>query len=385
MKKVIGVLYDANFNEESFETGCGGSETWAIQISKEFTRKGYHVIIFSRYEDWYIYKSGVEYVPIDFFEERIKYQYFNAFIFVRSLDEFYDTFVKNNNCENIYIQSHDQFIWMNGIYNERLDFEDDNVVNRFNKVKKFVALTDFNKWELMTYNHIPEDKIAVIGNGLDSDIFNEINKTPKPKIDHSILWTSAFGRGGDILVHGILPIVKKTFPDFKVYICGYGDDVPDNVKDNPDVIFLGTLTKEEYYKEFRKHACWFLPCVVVEDFGICAGEAAMCECDIISPFKHGMKDVCWAMTSLKMENEFKIVESDGYHFGTYELNMSDEELNNTFKEAAYKIIDSIGNYYNKDRIRLRNVCKDFIMKEHTWNNVTNKWIGLFELNSKVSI
>ena len=40
MKKVIGILYNSNFNESSFETGCGGSETWVIQISKEFIKRG---------------------------------------------------------------------------------------------------------------------------------------------------------------------------------------------------------------------------------------------------------------------------------------------------------------------------------------------------------
>jgi hypothetical protein len=51
MKKVIGILYDSNFNENSFYTGCGGSETCAIQISKEFVSRGYYVIIFSIYEN----------------------------------------------------------------------------------------------------------------------------------------------------------------------------------------------------------------------------------------------------------------------------------------------------------------------------------------------
>ena len=369
MKKVIGIFYNANFSEESFVTGCGGSETWAIQLSKEFIKHGYHVIVFSRHKDWFIYKSGVEYVPLSLFESRIQYQQFYAFIFVRSLDSSYDTFVKYNNCENIYLQSHDMFIWKDGIYNEKFNY---NINNRFDKVKKYIALTDFHKWELMNYNYIPEDKIEVIGNGLDSDIFNKIDKEENDR-DHSILWTSAFGRGGDILVNDITPIVKHAIPDFEVHICGYGDGVPEDIKLNPNVKFLGTLSKEDYYKEFKKHCCWFLPCVVVEDFGICAGEAAMCDCDIISPFKHGMKDVCWAFESLKMKSEFKIVESDNYHYGTYKLNMTEEEYKNTCKEAAFKIIQSINNYKDDNRKHIRKICKDFIMKEHTWNNVVKKW------------
>ena len=153
MKNVIGILYNSDFNETSFESGCGGSETWVIQLSKEFVRKGYHVIIFSKYNNWYFFESGVEYVPINLFESRIQYQQFYSFIFVRSLDSYYDTFIENNDCENIYIQSHDMFIWKDGIYNEKFDYKTNN---RFNKVKKFIALTNFHKWELMTYNHIPE-------------------------------------------------------------------------------------------------------------------------------------------------------------------------------------------------------------------------------------
>ena len=379
MKKTIGILYNTKFNEQSFETGCGGSETWVIQISKEFIRHGYHVIVFSQYEDWYIYNSGVEYVPLRLYESRIQYQHFYAFIFVRSLDNFYDTFIKYNDCENIYIQSHDMFIWRDGIYNERFDYNDINAINknRFDKVKKYIALTEFHKWELMTYNYIPEDKIEVIGNGLDSDIFDKIDKEEFER-DHSILWTSAFGRGGDILVNDIMPLVKRTIPDFEVHICGYSDGVPENIKLNPSVKFLGTLSKEDYYREFKKHRCWFLPCVVVEDFGICAGEAAMCDCEIISPFKHGMKDVCRPFESLKMKSEFKIIETNDYHYGTYKLNMTEEEYLNVCREAAYKIINCIHNYNDENRKKIRKICKDFIMKEHTWNNVVKKWENMFK-------
>lgn len=376
MKKVIGIFYNANFDESNFYSGCGGSETWVIQIAKEFIRHNYHVIVFSQCENWIIYDSGVEYVPLRLYESRIQYQNFDYFIFLRSLDISYDMFVQYNNCKNIYLQSHDMFIWKDGIYNEKFNYLENN---RFDKIKRFIALTEFHKWELMTYNNIPEDKISIIGNGLDSEIFNEVDKLETHEPDHSILWTSAFGRGGKILVNDIMPIVRKSILDFEVHICGYGDDVPDSIKNNPNVKFLGTLNKEDYYKEFRSHACWFLPCVVVEDFGICAGEAAMSNCDIISPFKHGMNDVCWAFTSLKMKNEFKVVESDNYHYSTYKLNMTEEDYHNACEEAAYKIIDSIYNYGDPNRKKIRKICKDFIMKEHTWKNVVNKWINVFNL------
>ena len=77
MKKCLGIYYNAKFSEESFETGCGGSETWVIQIAKEFVKRNYHVIVFSQYENWFLYNSGVEYVPINLYVNRIQYQYFD--------------------------------------------------------------------------------------------------------------------------------------------------------------------------------------------------------------------------------------------------------------------------------------------------------------------
>ena len=373
MKRVIGIFYNIDFNEQSFYTGCGGSETWVIQIAKEFQNRGYHVMVFSQNNEWYVYESGVEYIPISFFENRIKVINFYAFIFVRSIDEYYKIFIENNDCKRIYVQSHDMFIWKDGIYNEKFIYN-----NQYDRIHKYIALTNFHKEELHKYNNIPYEKIAVIGNGLDSDIFDEIDYYVDIKKDNSILWTSAFGRGGDILVNYIMPIVKKYIPDFKVYICGYGDGVPQDIKDNPDVIFLGTLNKKDYYKEFKKHKVWFLPCVVVEDFGICAGEAIMCDAHIVSPFLHGMKDVCDVLICTKMNHNYNIIETGDYHYGTYQLNMTDEEFNNANYEAANMIIDYIKNYDNKDRETIRKISKDYIMKTHTWKNVVDKWEMLFK-------
>ena len=168
MKRTIGIFYNANFSEESFYTGCGGSETWVIQIAKEFQNRGYHVIVFSQYEGWYFFNSGVEYIPINFFDNRIKIINFYAFIFLRSIDDYYKMFIENNDCKRIYVQSHDMFIWKGGIYNEKFNYN-----NQYDRIHKYIALTDFHKEELHTHNNIPYEKIAVIGNGLDSDIFND--------------------------------------------------------------------------------------------------------------------------------------------------------------------------------------------------------------------
>lgn len=374
MKKIIGIFYNSKFEESSFETGCGGSDTWVIQIAKKFVLDGYHVVVFCQCENWHISHNMVEYVPISWFEFRCKYQHFDYFIMTRAFNEDIYNMVTECGCKNVYVQSHDMFIWNKDMYVEKFIYDD----GKYPYLKKYIALTPYHKWELMTYNHIPEDKIAIIGNGLDSDVFTKVDNEPMDVKDNSILFTSVYTRGGQILVNDILPLVKKEIPDFKVRLCGYVDVFPEHIKNNPDIEILGMLTKEEYYKEFRKHKVWFLPCVVPEDFGLCICEAAMCECEVVSTFKHGAADVCFPFVNLAMKNEFRVVESDNYHRSNYTLNMSDADYKIACQEAADMIIDSIKNYYNDGhRYRLRKSFKNFVLGTHTWENVVQKWKNLF--------
>jgi len=375
MKKVIGIFYDSNFNINSFETGCGGSETWVLQLSKEFVKRNYHVIIICN-TDWYLYENNnLEFLPISNLISRIEYQYFDYFIFTRCIyNDIYFKLVENG-CKNIYLQSHDMFIWKDNLYENKYDYN----LNNYTYIKKFVALTNFHKTELINYNHIPENKIEVIGNGLNSDIFSKVDKMEIKK-DNEILWSSIFKRGGDILVNNILPIVKKQIPDFKVNITGYADTVPSEIKNNPDVNFLGTLTKEDYYKEFKKHKVWFLPCVVVEDFGICAAEAVMCGNHIVSPYLHGMQDVLSPFTPFGMENKYKIMETSDYHYSSYTLNMTEQEFNITNNEAAQLIIDIIKNYDNPLMKTILKSQKKYVLENYTWEKMADKWINIFNTN-----
>ena len=374
MKKVIGIFYDASFYETSFEIGCGGSETWCIQISKEFVRQGYHVTVFCNTE-WMFSNSGVEYVPISLFEHRCTYQHFDCFILTRTFNSYLYDVVASTGCIKIFLQSHDMCVWNHKVYYEKFMY-DDSFSERFPCFEKFVALTEFHKTELMEHNNIPEHMIAIIGNGVDSDVYSSIDSSDIEK-DNSILFPTVYSRGGDILVNHVAPLVRKEIPDFEVHLCGYVHNYPEDVPAKEYVKVLGTLSKEEYYKEFYKHKVWFLPCTVVEDFGICAAEAVMCGCDIVSPFLHGMKDVCWPFVNLKMDNQFKTVESSEYHRSTYELNMSNDELEIAVQEAADRIVDVIRNYDNRDRKNLREAFKKFILGTHTWENVVKRWIEIF--------
>lgn len=375
MKKTIGIYYNSKFNESSFETGCGGSETWLIQIAKEFVRKGYHVIIFNDGNSWEISQNLVEYVPISLFKFRCEHQHFDYFIMTRLLDEnVYDTVVSTG-CKNIFLQSHDMFIWYEHLYDKQYKYNPE----RFPYIKKYIALTDFHKWELETYNNIPEDKIEIIGNGLDSDVFTKVEKEPYLKTNHSMLFPSVYTRGGNILVEHVLPYILQEIPDFEIHLCGYSNIFPDNAQNNPHVKILGMLSKEDYYREFMKHKVWFLPCTVPEDFGLCACEAIMCGCEVVSTFKHGMKDVLWPFEGMRMENDFKTKDTGWYHCSRFELDMSESDFRKACQEAASLIVNKIKYYDNPERKIMRDVQKKFVTKTYTWDNIVNKWIKMFKI------
>ena len=82
MKKILGIycgkLGGYHWDEETILTrGGGGSETWAVEIAREFQKRGFHVILFGEAEKWQFAASGVEYVPCELFERRCSYQYFD--------------------------------------------------------------------------------------------------------------------------------------------------------------------------------------------------------------------------------------------------------------------------------------------------------------------
>ena len=380
MKKTIGILYEANFYESSFETGCGGSETWVIQIAKQFEKEGFHVFVFSDIDFWQLSPNGIEYVPLSMFDYKLTHQHFNYFIFTRNIGKYYDKLVESGCADKIYVQSHDMFIWKDGIYNQQFNYELDN--ERFSKINKFIALTNFHKEELHNLNKIPYEKIEVIGNGLDSDVYDNIMKYyEEPNYEENeffkIFWTSAWGRGGDILVEDIMPLVHKELPFAKVYICGYSDGVPEYIKNLDYVEFLGTLSKEDYYKKFLECHVWFLPCVVVEDFGICAAEACMCNCDIISPYKHGMADVLYPFTGAKMIRSFGKAITDRYHYGTYNIDKTTDNYKRACMEAASLIIERCQFYGNGKSKADREVKKKFVLETYTWEKVVKLWKYIF--------
>lgn len=389
MKKIIGIIYDEKFDECMIDGACGGSETWAIQIAKYFVRAGYAVVMF-RPGSWTISNSFVEYSSQQLFKHKIETTKFEAIIFSRNIDKTrYNNILESGCTKNIYVQAHETFIWENGIYEDKFEYYDENGEERYPEIKKFIALSKFHKNALHSISNIPLDRIEIIGNGCNIDLFENFDKEHgdvNSNIENAILWSSCIPRGADILVDDILPLIKEEIPEFKVKICGYqnGDNiVPKRFLDRDDVELLGfDLTKEQYYSELRKTGVWFYPCIVAETFNIACLDAVINNCDIVSPMLHGVEHVLGPFKSFSMTYLFGTGETKdndyAWIFKPYIVDKESDEYKKACQQAANMIVKSIKNYYDCTNIQIRKALKSYILETHTWELVVDKWKILFE-------
>lgn len=363
--------------EDKFKEGCGGSETWVIKISQEFAKREYNVDIYTKKYSESKY-SNIRYLPTNELEEYLKSNKYDYCIILRTLNRDQVLLLKKYDVKHIYVLPHDQVIWKTFTYsNEEWEYDPGNV-NEMEEshIDKFIALSVWHKEMLMFEHHIPYEKIEIIGNGVDNESYEQVVNYDINEIDHRVLWTSIYKRGAEMLIYDVAPIVRQFIPDFGIDLCSY-DGIPDHVKEIEYVNVLPKISKEQYYKELCKHACYFYPCLVEETFGICALEAIMCNQDLISTYEHGMEDALSALTFTKINGHF--VRSGRHNYFDYFINddLKNDDYWNLVNEFALRIVDSIQNYYNKERMKFRKLAKNYVYERHTWSNVVDKWENLF--------
>ena len=365
MKKTIAILCDyEQLYPEMINVGCGGSETWAIEISNEFSRQGYNVIIFSTFDKWIYNEFEVQYVPITMLDDILSYTKIDQLLITRIIHKHtLDILNKYDFKNKIYIICHDIYpslIDSNSTFDNKLTYN--RLVTEYpilyNSIKKFIVMSEFGKFTLQRDCQIPDELIEIIGNGINYSYF--INNAPER--DNDIFWSSRAERGLDILVNKILPILHKTYPDIKVIYSQYENtDVPENIKNNKYVNFIGRLSKYDLYKEMSKHKIWFYPNTYHETFCITAIEEALCNNELIFPFRHGSATV------------FDIFESN---FLKNNDDFDNEEYLNNICEV---IINRIQNYNSENRKIIRNSIKNYIKTTYSWENIVKQYTKLFNL------
>lgn len=349
----IGPNYNKYLKDESY--GLGGSETWTVQISKEFANKHISVKVYCYVKESKIDSNNVEYIPIKEFDYNKELPKFDYIIITRSLCNTLEIIKKTNCCNNVYLMTHEPAIFDNqweinyNVYNDK--------ISNYKFLKKILILSNFCKDVFISQYKIPENIMVLTANGFNFDLFPNTDIYPK---DNSILWSTEFNRHFDDLGEHIAPLIVKKIPDFKIYTCSHIDSLPEKYNNCDYIINLGKLNKIDLYKEMNKHACFFYTNKAWESFCNTAVEAALCNNDIIMPLREGPETVFAPFKEYFMDGEI-------YFSNKYE-----------FQYAADLIVDSILHYDKRKTIRSN--IKKFIKDNYNWPTIVNKLLIEFENN-----
>lgn len=363
MKKTIVILcdYEALY-PQMINEGCGGSETWAIEIANEFVNQGYNVMIFSTYDNWIFNEYSVQYVPIAMLDNILSYTHIDQLLITRNINK--HTLDILNNYEfnkNIYIVCHDIYpcLYDNNESEYKLTYE--RLIKYpllYKNVKKFIVMSNFGKFTLQRDCQIPDRLIYIIGNGINFSYF----ANSYIERDNDIFWSSRSDRGLDILVNKILPVLHQTYPDINVIYSQYDNiEISDEIKNNPHVKFIGKLSKSSLYNEMRKHKVWFYPNTYHETFCITAIEEALSDNELILPFRHGTATALNIFESNFMKSDVEFDTEDSINY------------------VCNVIINRIQNYDNKDREIIRKSIKKYIKTKYSWKNIVKQYTKLFNL------
>lgn len=284
MKKVgiyVGPWYEKEWDETDVYNGMSGSETWAIEISKQLALHGYEVFLYAI--------PPVEHDVIENFHflnfERLKADCMNMrfdfFISSRFSDVYQYPYLR---CDNCYIMAHD------------------NIINTplylpsfigLGKVKGILYLSDWHK-EYLKYSHgeygIENIQFFKVTNGFSNELYNDVDLDNK---ENSMIWSSSLTRGFDSFITDVFEKVVRRHPDFKVYVCSgtsYDIDIKTKYSNyNDNIVMLGTISKEELANYQKRSKVWVYPGTFQETFCITAIEQCAAGNVVITPLSFGLK------------------------------------------------------------------------------------------------
>lgn len=346
----------------------GGSETWLMQITKEFSLSSdvEKIDVFCNTPGEKTDKN-ITFIPlynlIDKFIERPHYEFV---ILNRIIHRFGANMIalirQYNITENIFIQMHDLSL----LYEDHLIRKEEMDLSCLHdpRVRGFVFLTPWHAKNFFSqYPELSDLNYYVIPNGVNDALVPDKPKT----CDHHVLWSSCVERGLDILIRDVAPRVRAGvqsvpgIPDFEVDVAGYGDSIQ-QYQGLEHVNILGKLDKQTLYKEMSKHAVWFYPGTFAETFCITMVENMLCKNVVVSPFTYGTQDI--------LPDELKMKES--LIHATFETTNS-YEYYNACNQAAVSIINAINFYDKYDTGSVREY-----VKRYNWKATAEKYLSIYK-------
>ena len=254
-------------NPWNAKTGApGGSEQCVISISEELANLGHSVYVFGDVKPIHTaYPAGS--VTYCSFDNKSNIPHHIDFLigvgYLHYLKPF-DGFTVD--MKLFWLHNEEPYFWYNGLKMSESDIE-----LALSKTDRFVCLTKWHKNDFSKRYPLVENKISIIGNGIDAKKIRRVGK----KITGSYVYTSHAERG-----------LSKVLDDFEtgvisgeLHICTpkYGieyleSQFLDRISKNPNVTYHGALSKEELYGLLSQMQYWYYPTQYNETYCITAIE-----------------------------------------------------------------------------------------------------------------
>lgn len=351
------------WNKKKVLQGMAGSETWAMELARAFSKKNYLVTVYidldvNDVNEWVIEEDGERYRHYSKLNEDLQYDHVDYFISSRSCD----VFSNNVHCMNKYVMIHD--IWLSS---------DPKYDTRQWQVKKFAVLSKWHKEFVMSHHNIQKEKIMLTANGKDLSLYSNVDNVKKK---NKIFYSSSLDRGLLELLK-IFPILRKNVPDLELVIA-YGlynweqaikargnqkaevdhlNEIKELMK-QPGINYVGRLSKEELAQQQMECKAWLYPTWFWETFCITAVDAGVAKCAIVTSNLAGLKTTI-GDAGILIDGDCKSVQ-----------------YQTKFIEESIKVLTD-----DKYREQLANKAYNKVIK-YTWDRIADNWISEFKGGGK---
>lgn len=261
-------------------TGIGGSETCAGRLAQIAVESGHSVTMYGSHENKEQY--GVQLMPWDSFipEE----EYFDLFIASRTV-----------NCIDTRLRAKKILVWVHDVW--LLSGKDISDYHR-QRVDKFVCLSPWHVDFFSNHHQIPKDKITIIPNGINVELFDQPNLASKKY--GKLIYSSSADRGLDNLIYCMI-FARDKIPELHLDVYygffNYESSVRSRGNQNEVrqmeelkamidkhsnfVTMHGRISQPELAKKWGEAYGWVYPTNFSETFCITAKEAQLSATPII--------------------------------------------------------------------------------------------------------
>jgi tetratricopeptide (TPR) repeat protein len=230
--------------------GIGGSETAVIELTRRFAAKGWEVVVYNGREHPPEGKTvnGVTYKNVWTFNKADHFDVLWLWRMPMMLDVPW-------NARKVIFDMHD------------VGNSEDFTPERIARMDYFFVKTQYHR---SLYPQVPDEKVVVVGNGIDLDRFwNLVERNPK-----RIIYSSAPNRGLEHILDW-WPDIRKAVPDAELHVF-YGWETFEKVeKDNPQamawmqtmkaklqqdgITYHGRVGQKQLAKEMLASGVWLYP------------------------------------------------------------------------------------------------------------------------------